>query len=169
MKYMLERLKDNSSNVRIEAVRALQRLQDPENRDDAVIKAYLYHMTADPSTKVRMEIISSICRCSFTLPSLIERAWDTDDKIRRHIYLQLSSYSVRSFKVSQRLALLRQGLNDQVEVVKRAVTHVMLPQWFQAYDKNYVTFINALRYDRTESDVKDFIDISKAAVNCLLE
>jgi condensin complex subunit 3 len=96
---------------------ALQRLQNPDDADDPVFKLYIFHLENDPSSKVRQAVISSIGKNRFTIPYIIERLWDSDEKVRRYTYIQMSSYPVKSYQVSQRLQFLEQGLNENSESV----------------------------------------------------
>lgn len=119
MKYMTDRLKDYTSSVRVQAVQALQRLQVPENPDDVIVRLYLFHLANDTSAKVRQAVITAIGRNFHTIPSIMERLWDVDERVRRHTYLQMSSYPVKSYKVVQRITFLEQGLNDDAEAVRK--------------------------------------------------
>lgn len=165
--YMTDRLKDFSAAVRVQAVQALQRLQMPENPDDAIVRLYLYHLANDTSAKVRQAIISAIGRNFHTIPSIIERLWDVDERVRRHTYLQMSSYPVKSYKVVQRITLLEQGLNDHSDSVRKVVTGILLPQWLQSYNKNYLTFVEALKDDANEEVFRRFMCIAKAALHAI--
>lgn len=105
--------------VRVQAVHALQRLQMPDNPNDTIVKIYLFHLNTDPAPTVRQAVISCIGRNFHTIPSIMDRLWDVDEKVRRHTYLQMSSYPVKAYKVVQRLTFLEQGLNDQSEIVTK--------------------------------------------------
>lgn len=164
MKYMIERLKDYSSSVRVQAVQALQRLQIPENPNDVIIKLYLFHLANDPSPIVRQAVITAVARNYHTLPYILERLWDTDEHVRRHTYLQMSSYPVKSYKVVQRCVILEQGLNDHSESVRKVVTGILLPQWVQSYNKNYISLIAALKLDANETEFKRFMKIVRQAL-----
>lgn len=164
MKYMMDRLKDYSAAVRSQAVQALQRLQVPENPDDVIVRMYLFHMANDTSAKVRQAVITAIGRNAYTVPSIMERLWDIDERVRRHTYLQMSSYSVKSYKVVQRLTFLEQGLNDHAEAVRKVVTSVLLPQWLQSYNRQYISFVSALKIDANDEEVKRFMKITKQAL-----
>lgn len=50
--YMIERMRDTNQNVRLQAVYALQRLQNPDDSEDRVIQCYIFHIDNDPSPKV---------------------------------------------------------------------------------------------------------------------
>lgn len=52
--YMIERMRDMNQNVRLQAVYALQRLQNPDDNEDKVIQVYMFHIDNDPSPKVTL-------------------------------------------------------------------------------------------------------------------
>lgn len=109
----------------MQAVHAMQRLQIPDNPNDSIVKAYQFHLANDPSVIVRQAVITSIGRNFHTIPFILERLWDVDEKVRRHTYLQMSSYPVRAYKVSQRLTFLEQGLNEHSDFVKKVRFNIL--------------------------------------------
>ncbi|KAL9918081.1 condensin complex subunit 3-like [Glossina fuscipes fuscipes] len=164
MEYMVGRCVDVSPNVRVQAILAMQRLQVPDNPDDAVLRIYQYHLCSDPSPRVRQTIITCMGRNYHTIPYILDRLSDIDEKVRRHTYLHMSSYPVRSYKVSQRLTLLEQGLNDRSDCVRKVVTNIMLQQWIESYQKNLVALIEALKLDSTPAEIDRFRKISRQAL-----
>lgn len=164
IKYMADRLKDQSALVRVQAVQALQRLQSPDVPSDLIVRAYLFHLANDVSAQVRMAVITAIGRTYRTIPPILERLWDIDERVRRHTYLQMSSYPVKSYKVAQRITFLEQGLNDHSEGVRKIVTSILLPQWLQSYGKNYISFVTALKLDASTAEIERFMKISKQAL-----
>lgn len=163
-KMMIERLRDVNMDTRQQAVLALQRLQDPADPEDKVIKAYLFHMETDPSAKVRRAVIASIAKTQRTIPSIIGRLWDADETVRRLTYLNMAKYPVTNFKVIQRIQILDQGLADQSNLVKKCVAQILLPNWIQVYDANYLSFISALKIDASEIDLEKFKSIAVQAL-----
>lgn len=161
LKYMMNRLRDLSPNVRLQAIVALQRLQCPEDPNDPVVKAYQFHLSSDPSSKVRQSVITSMGRNFNTIPFIIERLWDIDEKVRRHTYLHMSSYPVKAYQVIQRLTFLEQGLNDPSEIVRKVVVNVMLPQWIESYKKDLLALLSALKIDATEAEIDRFRKTAK--------
>lgn len=159
--YMMNRLRDLSPNVRLQAIVALQRLQCPENPNDPVVKAYQFHLSSDPSSKVRQSVITSMGRNFNTIPFIIERLWDIDEKVRRHTYIHMSSYPVKAYQVIQRLTFLEQGLNDPSESVRKVVVSVMLPQWLESYKRDILALLSALKIDATEAEIDRFRKASK--------
>lgn len=164
--YMLERLRDINQNVRLQAVYALMRLQNPEDPNDKVIGAYIFHIESDPSPKVRQATITAVAKNMRTIPILINRFWDSDEKVRRHTVLQMCKFPVRQYKIMQRLKILEQVLKDQSHIVKQACTRIMLPQWIESYNRNYVAFISSLMMDATEEEL---IRFRKVAIDALVE
>lgn len=169
LRYMSERMKDSSPSVRVQAVYALQRLQIPENPDDLVVRMYSYHLSNDPSVQVRQAILKSIGRNTLTVPIILERLWDVDERVRRTTYLQMSSHPVKNYKVAQRLMLLEQGLNDHSESVRKIVQGVLLPQWLQSYNKQYLKLISALKLDANAEEIQRFVKITKKALFTLFK
>ncbi|KAJ9577794.1 hypothetical protein L9F63_005613, partial [Diploptera punctata] len=114
---MLERLQDKVPAVRAQAVMALQRLQDPTSAECPIIKAYLFHLGADPSAFVRRSVLTVIGRTHVTLPYILDRTRDVKDTVRRHAYLVICKLSIRSLTIKQRERLLREGLKDRSEQI----------------------------------------------------
>ncbi|KAL1398660.1 hypothetical protein pipiens_008788 [Culex pipiens pipiens] len=147
--------------VRVQAVLTLQRLQSPEDPEDDVFCIYIFHMV---SPIVRQAVITSLGRKYRTIPYILGRLWDVDERVRRHTYIQMSSYPVKQYKVSQRLTFLEQGLNDHSDKVQRVVKNVLIPQWFESYQKNYVAFVKALKIDAEEKEMERFAKTAKLAL-----
>ncbi|XP_011181583.2 condensin complex subunit 3 isoform X2 [Zeugodacus cucurbitae] len=169
LEYMLHRLHDTSPNVRVQAILAMQRLQVPDNPDDPVLRAYQFHLCSDPSSRVRQAVITCMGRNYHTIPYILDRLWDIDEKVRRHTYLHMSSYPVRSYKVSQRLTLLQQGLNDRSEAVRKVVVTIMLQQWIESYQKDLIALIAALKLDSSESEIDRFRKVTKQTLKELFK
>lgn len=166
---MLDRVKDVSASVRKQAVLAMQRLQNPDNPSDVVVGAYMYHLTSDPSPNVRQCIITCMGRNYITIPHILERLWDVDEKVRRHTYVNMCNYPVRSYKVAQRLTLLEQGLNDTSATVRKTVINFMLKTWIESYQQNYVALIAALKLDSNEEELLRFRRVAKQMLRVIFE
>ncbi|XP_017125626.2 condensin complex subunit 3 isoform X1 [Drosophila elegans] len=166
---MLDRVKDVSAMVRKQAVLAMQRLQNPDSPSDPVVCAYQYHLSADPSSNVRQCIISCMGRNYITIPHILQRLWDVDEKVRRHTYVNLCNYPVRSYKVAQRLTLLEQGLNDTSATVRKTVVNYMLKTWIESYQQNYVALTAALKLDSNEEELLRFRRVAKQMLRVIFE
>lgn len=110
--------------------------------------------------QVRQAVITAVAKIKKTIPYIIGRLWDVDEKVRRHTVLQLSKYPVRSYMVAQRLKILEQSLKDPSVIVKTALTKIMLPQWIECYQKDYLNFLTGLKIDATEEELSNFKRVS---------
>lgn len=117
--YMTLRLQDKAPPVRVQAIHATYRLQNPEDRKDPLTTLYLTHLSTDPSAKVRQAVITYIAKTKRILPAIIERLSDVDETVRRHCYFQMSSFPVQSYTIQQRISFLQAGLNDHSERVQK--------------------------------------------------
>lgn len=116
---MTKQLKDHVGAVRVESARALQRLQEPSNRECPVVGLYIFHMQNDPVVKVRQTIISALCRTKRTVPYIVERLWDIDASVRRYCIMRMSSYPVKMYTIQQRIDFLSQGFSDRSKTVRQ--------------------------------------------------
>ncbi|XP_068146565.1 condensin complex subunit 3 [Drosophila tropicalis] len=159
--YMLDRVKDVSASVRKQAVLAMQRLQMPDKPNDPVLCAYQFHLSADPSPMVRQCIVTCMGRNYLTIPHILQRLSDVDDKVRRHTYVNLCNYPVRSYKVVQRLQILEHGLNDSSENIRKTVAKCMLKAWMESYQQNFIALTAALKLYSDEESLCRFRNVSK--------
>lgn len=108
---MLERIQDRIASVRVQAVIALQRLQDPTNKECPVIKvtcvinvftslfkkkcftlvqALVFHLERDPHPEVRRAVLKALGCNYFTLEFVLVRLRDVKDLVRRQAYIFIS-------------------------------------------------------------------------------
>lgn len=71
---MLTRLHDKFPAVRVQAVAAISRLQDPTDAECAVISSYLKLMSSDSSAEVRRAVLLNIALSTQTLEGVIGTA-----------------------------------------------------------------------------------------------
>ncbi|KAJ8026278.1 Condensin complex subunit 3 [Holothuria leucospilota] len=160
---MLQRLKDKCPTVRIQAVTALARLQDPEDAECPVITAYLYLLKHDPQYEVRRMILSCIAPTRKTLHPILERTRDVKDTVRKVAYLVLSEkVSIKSLTIEQRVKLLRDGLQDRSESIVETCSTKLLQSWLRTFAGNILEVLHAL-------DVEYNSDVGEMAVNVTLK
>lgn len=162
-------IRDISPAVRQAATLALQRLQDPDNSEDSVTRAYLFHMETDPVAKVRQATITAIAKKTPIISNIIDRLQDNDEKVRRHTYLQMASYPVKSYKIADRMKIMAAGLYDRSEMVKKAVNNILLPNWIAAYDNDYTEFVKAVKLDSSDAELLQFKGIAQDALMTVLQ
>uniref|UniRef100_A0A8C0ANP3 Condensin complex subunit 3 n=1 Tax=Buteo japonicus TaxID=224669 RepID=A0A8C0ANP3_9AVES len=83
---MLIRLKDKFSNVRIQAVLALSRLQDPKDENCPVVNIYNTLLENDSNSEVRRAVLSCIAPSARTLPKIVGRTMDVKEAVRKLAY-----------------------------------------------------------------------------------
>ncbi|XP_059844914.1 condensin complex subunit 3 [Hypanus sabinus] len=158
---MLVRLKDKFPNVRIQAVLALARLQDPTNESCPVIDAYMYLIECDTNPEVRRAVLSCIAPSSKTLPKIIGRTMDIKDNVRKLAYEVLAEkIHIKAFSIAQRVKLLKHGLTDRSDAVKEVVKKKLLQAWLRILDGNVLDLLHCL-------DVENCIDVAESALNAL--
>ncbi|KAF9431507.1 hypothetical protein BGZ76_000225 [Entomortierella beljakovae] len=162
---LLERIRDKEAAVRVQAVFALSKLQGDDEEggietEDNVVQKLVDLMQHDPSADVRRSALFNIEQTKTTLPHILERARDTDAYNRRGVFTkpmdEIPDFRVLTIKDRERL--LRYGLSDRDENVKKACTKMLSTKWIQQADDNLIEFLE--RLDVMSSTVAD--DVLKA-------
>ncbi|KAI9886999.1 MAG: hypothetical protein M1823_001215 [Watsoniomyces obsoletus] len=147
---LLKRLRDKESMVRVQAVLGLGRLAGNEAEDDpnedesdldnndydskgGLLERLLKVLSNDPSADVRRSLLLNLPLTPMTLPSLLERARDQDASTRRALYSRLlpALGDFRHLSLSMREKLLRWGLRDRDENVRKAAGRLFREYWIE--------------------------------------
>jgi condensin complex subunit 3 len=141
---LLKRLRDKESNVRVQAVLGLGRLAeegDDENEDNdsddedagGVLSKLLQVLQHDPSAEVRRALLLNLPMTPSTLPYILERARDLDGSTRRALYSRLlpALGDFRHLSLTHREKLLRWGLRDRDENVRKATAKLFRERWIE--------------------------------------
>ncbi|KAG5982213.1 hypothetical protein E4U55_002196 [Claviceps digitariae] len=140
---LLKRIRDKEAMVRSQAVLGLGRLAGNEaegctNSDDSdgdqgtdLLGRLLEVMQNDPSAEVRRSLLINLPILPNTLPFLLERARDQDPATRRAVYARLlpALGDFRHLSLSMREKLLRWGLRDRDENVRKAAGRLFRERW----------------------------------------
>ncbi|NWW97921.1 CND3 protein, partial [Caloenas nicobarica] len=141
---MLIRLKDKFSNVRIQAVLALSRLQDPKDENCPVVNIYNTLLENDSNSEVRRAVLSCIAASARTLPKIVGRTMDVKEAVRKLAYEVLAEkVPVRALSIAQRVKLLQQGLNDRCDSVKE-VMKKLLQAWLRSTEGDVLELLHRL-------------------------
>lgn len=162
-------VKDISPVVRQQAIMAMQRLQDPDNSEDQVTKLYLFHMETDPIGKVRQAAVTAIAKKLPIIPCILDRLQDNDEKVRRHTYMQMASFPVKSYKIADRTKILLAGLYDRSDLVKKTVNNILMPNWIAAYDHDYTEFVKAIKLDSSDKELIKFRNLAQDALSAIFK
>ncbi|KAK1346029.1 hypothetical protein QTO34_008498 [Cnephaeus nilssonii] len=140
---MLIRLKDKIPNVRIQAVLALSRLQDPKDDECPVANAYVTLIENDSNPEVRRAVLSCIIPSGKTLSKIVGRTKDVKEAVRKLAYQVLGEkVHMRAMSIAQRVMLLQQGLNDRAEAVKQATQKHLLQGWLRFSEGNILELLH---------------------------
>uniref|UniRef100_A0A0C9PZI3 Ncapg protein n=1 Tax=Fopius arisanus TaxID=64838 RepID=A0A0C9PZI3_9HYME len=159
---MTERLMDKSPKVRVMAIHAMLRMQEPLNHECPVIKMYIYHMAKDNSAEVRKAVIQCTAKNQKVLLNVLDRICDIDDSVRKTAHIFFSKVTVKSLTIKQRQLILRTGLKDVSEGVRKVVKNHILPIWLEGFQNDYCQFLYGI-------DIEIDPDLGFLVLNTLLE
>ncbi|MCJ1438094.1 hypothetical protein MMC27_007481 [Xylographa pallens] len=142
---LLKRIRDKEAMVRVQAVLGLGRLasnEGDEEREDeesgsdessGLLEKLLEVLQNDPSADVRRSLLLNLPLTPGTLPFLLERARDLDPPTRRALYSRLlpALGDFRHLSLSMREKLLRWGLRDRDENVRKATARLFSERWIE--------------------------------------
>jgi len=141
---LLKRIRDKEPMIRVQAVLGLGRLagneddggqENDDNDDDAsgLLQKLLDVLQNDPSADVRRSLLLNLPLTPGTLPYLLERARDLDPATRRALYSRLlpALGDFRHLSLSMREKLLRWGLRDRDENVRKATARLFRERWIE--------------------------------------
>ena len=138
---LLKRIRDKESSVRVQAVLGLARLagndeDEDGNGDDnstALLEKLIEIMQNDTSADVRKNLLANLPLAPVTLPYLLERARDLDAPTRRTLFSRIlpTLGDFRHLSLSMREKLLRWGLRDRDESVRKATGKLFYDRWVE--------------------------------------
>lgn len=138
---LLKRIRDKEPSVRVQAVLGLGRLAGNEEEDDddnddsskALLEKLIDIMQNDTSAEVRKTLLLNLPLVPATLPYLLERARDLEATTRRALYSRLlpTLGDFRHLSLSMREKLLRWGLRDRDESVRKATGKLFYDRWIE--------------------------------------
>nr|POE72876.1 condensin complex subunit 3 [Quercus suber] len=143
---LLKRIHDKEAPVRLQAVYGLGRLaaevEDNEDDNDSdsddefrsgVLEKLLNVLQNDPAAEVRRNLLLNLPLTKDVLPYLLERARDADGSTRRALYAKLlpALGDFRHLSLTHREKLLRWGLRDRDEHVRRATARLFRERWIE--------------------------------------
>ncbi|XP_030349076.1 condensin complex subunit 3 isoform X2 [Strigops habroptila] len=158
---MLVRLKDKFSNVRIQAVLALSRLQDPKDENCPVVNIYNTLLENDSNSEVRRAVLSCIAPSARTLPKIVSRTMDVKEAVRKLAYEVLAEkVHMRALSIAQRVKLLQQGLNDRSDAVKEVIKKKLLQAWLRMTEGDVLELLHRL-------DVENCPEVATPVLNAM--
>lgn len=136
------RLRDKEPSIRVQAVLGYGPLtndgeEEEDDEDDDVtsgIERLLTIMRTDPSPEVRRAVLLNMPIRADTLPFMLERARDEDAGTRRAVYGKLLPElgDFRHLSLVHREKLLRWGLRDRDDAVRKAAARLFRERWIES-------------------------------------
>ncbi|KAG9479680.1 hypothetical protein GDO78_011616 [Eleutherodactylus coqui] len=158
---MLIRVTDRVPNVRIQAVLALARLQDPSDANCPVTNVYMHLLENDLNAEVRRAVLSCIAPSARTLPKIVGRTKDVKELVRKLAYQVLAEkVHIRALSIAQRVNLLQLGLNDRSEAVREIMQKKLLQSWLKYTEGNVLELLHRL-------DVENSPEVAVSALNAM--
>lgn len=144
---LIRRIRDKEPTVRVQAVMGLGRLagneEDEDDRVDsgsaALLDKLLDVLQNDTSAEVRRTLLLNLPLTPTTLPFLLERARDVDAPTRRALYSRLlpTLGDFRHLSLTMREKILRWGLRDRDESVRKAAGRLFYERWIEDCASSY--------------------------------
>ncbi|KAL2690983.1 nuclear condensing complex subunit [Phyllosticta citricarpa] len=140
---LLKRLHDKEAAVRMQAVKGLGRLvgaDDEEEDSDSdeeseggLMRKLLEVLRNDSAAEVRRSLLLNLSWTAETLPFILERARDLDPAIRKALYIRVlpSLVDFRHLSMTHREKLLRWGIRDRDDTVRKATARVFRERWLE--------------------------------------
>ena len=145
----------------MQAVAAIYRLQDPNDRECRVIKALLFLMTYDPNWQVRYQAISNIAFSKTTLNDIIDRVRDPSAYVRRKaIFILSEKVLIKFISIEKRLFILNYSLKDEDTGVLETCCKKLLPSWLAHKENDLCKLLKAL-------DVVDAAETAELMLNSM--
>ncbi|CAO3654330.1 unnamed protein product [Mucor fragilis] len=153
---------DREASVRAQAVTALCRLQSDSEVDpldgQTIHEKLMWSVRHDPSSEVRRLILFNIDVTSDAIPYIVKSIRDPDDTNRRVVYLKtlsnLEDFRLLSFE--ERREVLKWGLNDRSELVRKAATRMFAENWIKHAQRNLIEFLE--RLEATKPQMSELIE-----------
>ena len=132
---------DKVYQVRSQAILSLGRIQDSSDPTCQVVAAMLDRMQKDSSHEVRRCALQNVTASFISLPYIIERTRDVKDAIRKTAYSVLAKkFTILNLSISQRIQLLKDGLNDNSAMVKDACVSLLF-SWLSSFDGDVIALV----------------------------
>ena len=110
-------------------------------------------MGCDPSPIVRRTIIKCIGATRLTLPHVVRRTLDVDERVRRLAYKFIADkIHIKSLTIAQREEIVKRGLTDRNENVRKMVSKELVPSWLRLCNENIVELLYALDVGNSDGE-----------------
>lgn len=152
--------------IRLHAVTALTRLQEPASIKCPVIAAFSKCFN-DPHEAVRRTVIDNIGLNCAVLPLIVRHLRDVDERVRAVAFRKCSTINPEYLKIATRQEVVRCGFAESHPKVKCIFLKKLLPKWLETYDGDVVRFFEKLRLDGDDEDLEGTVKLYGNVVRAL--
>ncbi|KAF2646801.1 ARM repeat-containing protein [Massarina eburnea CBS 473.64] len=141
---LVRRLRDKESSVRVQSVIGLHRLAGNEDGEDddldsdddgmsGIMQKLVEVMADDSGAEVRRAVLKNLPLENQHLHFFLERARDSDVMLRRYLYSTIlpSLGDFRHLTLVQREKIIRWGLRDRDDAVRKATARLFTERWLE--------------------------------------
>ena len=110
---------------------------------------------------MRRTIIKCIGATRLTLPHVVRRTLDVDERVRRLAYKFIADkIHIKSLTIAQREEIVKRGLNDRNENVRKMVSKELVPSWLRLCNDNIIELLYALDVGNSDGETaKDVLNV----------
>eukprot|EP01041_Mallomonas_annulata_P002391 gene2391-4642_t len=169
---LLPRLRDKISTVRMWAVYALKRIQNPHDNNDPIIKDITFLMASDSSAEVRKASVETLAVSGHTLTDIISRVKDVKSSVRIACIYRLIDEKIdpRHLNRTHKVMLIQYGLQDRDKDV-REIAKKLFSSWVTSMHFNIPKLLLQLGVDSVEGEslAQIILEIADDADTCQME
>eukprot|EP01084_Bolivina_argentea_P308188 532832_1 len=155
---LLRRLIDRIPQVRQRAAFAIHRLSDPSSDDDPVTKGLEEMMDFDSNKDCRNEALKSIDLSRKTVKIILRRCRDTSEEVRKTAFERLHQVDIRALSIRQRVDLLRSGLTERSDSVKKSCETLLIERWLKNRNNDIIQLLSLLDIEQYENEAEIVIN-----------
>ena len=95
------------------------------------------------------------------MPHVVRRTLDVDERVRRLAYKFIADkIHIKSLTIAQREEIVKRGLNDRNENVRKMVSKELVPSWLRLCDDNIIQLLYALDVGNSDGETaKDVLNV----------
>lgn len=145
---LLDRLKDKKSDIRVQAIHALHRLQLPDNHRCKIVKQFMFHMTSDPCVDVRATITKEIAMFNIVVDEMLKYTIsDISETVRKETYNRFLEYPFSHLSYKQRQTIVEIGLKDSSKHIRSLVKDKLLVKWLDMCNNDFEILLKSMNVE----------------------
>ena len=137
------RLKDKIPAVRVWAIKAISRLQNPEDVEDKATSEVIRLMNSDNSTPVRLAAVEHVSICDHSLGHLLSRLKDIKPEVRVAAFARVKEIPIAQLSIEARSDVIKTGLADREDKVRTEAKSLVM-KWLASLNDSVSALLRQL-------------------------